>query len=253
MARSSYSAADRFSRGRSSALTLLIDADDTLWENNIYFLEVTERFAEELERHGIPGEQARAELTNTERRNVPIHGYGSRAFALSLAEAFRALAPHSELASLEALVALARGIHERDEMTLLPGVAEALEALSERCRLILVTKGEQIEQWGKVQRSGLERYFESVEVVPEKDEATYRSIVQRLDLDPERTWMVGNSPRSDINPALAAGLRAVLVPHPHTWELEVEEVHEYGERLVIADGFGDLVALFAPDGASSVD
>jgi len=224
-----------------------VDADDTLWENNIYFLEVTERFAEELERHGVPGERARIELLNTERRNLPVHGYGSRAFALSVAETFRALAPEVESSSLDGLVSLARSIHERDEMQILPGVQEALEALSRACRLILVTKGDPEEQQRKLEHSGLGAHFESVEVVPEKDEDTYRGLIERLKLDPAQTWMVGNSPRSDINPALAAGLRAVLVPHPHTWELEVEDVKDYGDRLVIADGFGDIVALFTPD------
>jgi putative hydrolase of the HAD superfamily len=228
--------------------TLLVDADDTLWENNIYFLEVTERFAQELERHGVPGDHARSELMATERRNVPLHGYGSRAFALSVAESFQALAPNADAASLETLVALARGIHERDEMELLPGVREALHALADSCRLILVTKGDPDEQSRKVERSGLSDYFESVVVVPEKDEATYRELVERLGLDPAHTWMIGNSPRSDINPALAAGLRAILVPHPFTWELEVEDVHDYGERLVVADRLGDVVALFAPEG-----
>jgi putative hydrolase of the HAD superfamily len=227
--------------------TLLIDADDTLWENNIYFLEVMERFAEELERHGVPGERARSELMDTERRNVPVHGYGSRAFALSVAESFRALAPEADTTSLEALIALARSIHDRDEMELLPGVEDALEALSSSARLVLVTKGDPDEQTRKVQCSGLARYFESVEVVREKDEATYRELVDRLALDPAHTWMVGNSPKSDINPALAAGLRAILVPHPHTWELEVEDVPDYGDRLVIADRFGDIVALFSPE------
>lgn len=229
-----------------SQTTLLIDADDTLWENNIYFLEVTERFAEVLERHGVPSERARAELMATERRNLPLHGYGSHAFALAVAESFQSLAPEADAHSLEALISLARGIHERDAMELLPGVREALQALSASCRLILLTKGDHDEQTRKIERSGLSHYFEGVEVVPEKDEATYRELVDRLGLDAAQTWMIGNSPRSDINPALAAGLRAILVPHPHTWELEVEEVQEYGDRLVIADRLGDVVALFSP-------
>src|SRR5919202_1918671 len=99
-----------------SRTTLLVDADDTLWENNIYFLEVTERFVEELERHGVERERARAELMETERRNLPVHGYGSRAFALSVAEAFRSLAPNGSVDSVDTLVALARSIHERDEL-----------------------------------------------------------------------------------------------------------------------------------------
>jgi putative hydrolase of the HAD superfamily len=226
--------------------TLLVDADDTLWENNIYFLEVTERFAEELERHGVARDVATSHLRETERRNLSIHGYGSLAFAHSVAEALRSLAPHAPGETVERLVALARGIHDRDEMEILPGVEETLAALSRDFRLILVTKGDHIEQLRKVERSGLGRYFERVEVLPEKDERAYRRLVERLDLNPSETWMIGNSPKSDINPALAAGLNAILVPHPHTWDLEIEDVGDYGERLVIADRFGDVVALFGP-------
>ena len=233
--------------------TLLIDADDTLWENNIYFLEVTERFVEEMERHGVARDVSTLELLETERRNLPVHGYGSLAFAQSVAEALRSLAPHADGETVERLVSLARSIHDRDEMDLLPGVAETLAALSREFRLIVVTKGSHDEQMRKVERSGLAQYFERVEVLPEKDETAYRELAERLELDPAQTWMIGNSPKSDINPALAAGMNAVLVPHPHTWDLEIEDVQEYGERLVIADRFGDVVALFAPDSEEAAD
>lgn len=227
-------------------VTLLIDADDTLWENNIYFMEVTERFLDEMERLGVEREAARVHLSETERRNIPLHGYGSAAFAHSLGEAFQALAPPDDSITAEGLVALARAIHERDEMEILPGVAQALRHLSQTAQLILVTKGREEEQAPKIDRSGLAGYFSAVEIVPEKSAATYSDIVTRHGLDPSRTWMVGNSPRSDINPALHAGLNAVLVPHPQTWELELEDVEPSHERLVIADTFGDLVAIFAP-------
>jgi putative hydrolase of the HAD superfamily len=225
-------------------LTLLIDADDTLWENNIYFIEVTEHFLEEMEGRGIDREQARLHLNDTERRNIPLHGYGSAAFAHSLLEAFQSLSP-GDSETAEALVARARAIHDRDEMELLPGVRAALEHLSSVATLILVTKGRPEEQVPKIDRSGLSRYFAHVEIVPEKSEDTYRDIVSRHDLDPATTWMVGNSPRSDINPALRAGLNAVLVPHPQTWELELEDVDAHHERLVIADTFGELIAIFS--------
>jgi putative hydrolase of the HAD superfamily len=225
-------------------ITLLIDADDTLWENNIYFIDVTERFLDEMERRGVERESARAHLNETERRNIPLHGYGSTAFAHSLGEAFRSLVSIDDEMTAEDLVALARAIHERDQMEVLPGVAEALGHLSQTARLILVTKGREEEQRPKIERSGLAGFFSAVEIVPEKSEATYREIVMRHGLDPSRTWMIGNSPRSDINPALHAGLNAVLVPHPQTWELELEDVESDHERLVIADTFGDLIAIF---------
>src|SRR5690606_6643758 len=90
--------------------------------------------------------------------------------------------------------------------------------------LYLLTKGHEVEQRPKIERSGLESRFEAVIITPEKTPATYQETVDRLDIDPSKTWMIGNSPRSDINPALAAGLNAVYIPHPRTWHLEVEQL-----------------------------
>lgn len=232
-------------------VTLLIDADDTLWENNIYFIDVTERFLDEMERRGVERESARLHLTDTERRNIPLHGYGSMAFARSLGEAFQLLAPTDDTVAAEALVAEARAIHDRNEMEVLPGVRQALAHLAGSARLILVTKGREEEQAPKIERSGLAGYFSAIEIVPEKSAATYLDLIARHKLVPSQTWMVGNSPRSDINPALEAGLNAVLVPHPQTWDLELEDVDPGHERLVIADTFGDLIAIFSGESADS--
>jgi putative hydrolase of the HAD superfamily len=236
-----------------SRLTLLIDADDTLWENNIYFLEVTEHFLRSLERYGIDRAAARSALIETERRNIPVHGYGSRAFAMAVAEAFAALAPQDDPDAVEHLVTLANGIFERDQLELLEGVDQALEDLSRHHQLVLVTKGDPEEQERKLERSGLRRYFDYVEVVPEKDVDTYHQLVARLGLDPRRTWMVGNSPKSDINPALSAGLNAILVPHPMTWELEIEDVRGEADQLVVVHSFGEVAAIFVPAPKSNAD
>jgi putative hydrolase of the HAD superfamily len=90
----------------------------------------------------------------------------------------------------------------------------------------------------------LEPFFSTTAVVHEKAEETYRAIVQDRQLDPARTWMIGNSPRSDINPALAAGLNAVFIPHEHTWRLEKEEIVPGGGRLLTLRAFGELRAHF---------
>lgn len=225
--------------------TLLLDADDTLWENNIYFLDVTEQFLNVVEQHRIDREEARCFLTETERKNIPIHGYGSRSFGLSVVEAYHALVPASDAAVAEKLRALAYAIFEREHVELLPGIEIALRHLSRDYRLVLVTKGDHDEQVRKLERSGLAEYFDSVEVVSEKSEETYRHLIDRLDLCPAETWMIGNSPRSDINPALAAGLNAVLIPHPSTWELEIEEVTQDAERLIVVNSMGDVVAMFS--------
>jgi putative hydrolase of the HAD superfamily len=234
-----------FSRPMSRS-TLLLDADDTLWENNIYFLEATERFLEEVEQFRIERTEAARLLTETERKHIPSYGYGSRTFTLSLIEAYRAIA--GEQATEEAVGRLegaARAIMDREHVDILPGVAVALEHPSQRHRLILVTKGQSDEQMRKLDRSGLARHFEAVEVVSEKDESTYRALIAKYDLVPEQTWMIGNSPKSDINPALAAGLNAVLVPHPMTWDLEIEEVDHTSDRLAVVDSFGRVIEIFA--------
>jgi putative hydrolase of the HAD superfamily len=105
-----------------------------------------------------------------------------------------------------------------------------------------MTKGAFAEQSGKVERSGLKAYFEAVEIVPEKDEAVYRSIIANYELSNDTTWMIGNSPKSDINPALSAGINAVFVPHGATWILEHDEVAEPipPSRLITVESFVKL-------------
>ncbi len=110
---------------------------------------------------------------------------------------------------------------------------------------MLLTKGDAEEQRLKVERSGIEGCFRQVVIVPEKDVATYQRVASELRVDPQRTWMVGNSPRSDINPALAAGLNAVYIPHPHTWHFEHEEVQQAGDgRMLTLSAFADLRSYF---------
>ena len=124
----------------------------------------------------------------------------------------------------------------------MPEVPQTLEYLRTRHRLILVTKGAQAEQSGKIERSGLKEYFSATEIVAEKDSAVYHALAEKYELARESTWMIGNSPRSDINPALAAGLHAVFVPHGDTWILEHEEVNAApaGQRLLILGRFAEL-------------
>jgi putative hydrolase of the HAD superfamily len=130
----------------------------------------------------------------------------------------------------------------------MPGVPETLDYLAARGHhLILMTKGSITEQSGKVERSGLKDFFAAVEIVVEKDRPTYCSVVEKYALNSERTWMVGNSPKSDVNPALAAGLNAVFVPHDQTWVLEHEEVAspmDASRRLLVVEKFAELQRHF---------
>ena len=220
---------------------LLIDADDTLWENNIYFEQAIHDFITFLNHSRLSREEVRAVLDDVER----LMGYGSVNFTRSLVETYRRLA-EKDLQDED--VQQVRQFGERigsQPLQLLDGVRETLDYLSPRHDLILLTKGDAEEQKLKVERSGIEGFFRRVVIVPEKDVATYHSVVSELQVGPKHTWMVGNSPRSDINPALAAGLNAFYIPHPHTWHLEHEEVQNAGEgRVLTLSTFADLRTYF---------
>jgi len=222
--------------------TLLIDADDTLWENNIYFERAIANFISFLNHHEYTPEQVRGVLNDVERECIVTHGYGLHSFAHALVQTFERLSVEPLTPALhETINGFAHTIAEHP-MEIIRGVPETLQYLSERHHLILMTKGAFSEQTGKVERSGLKDYFAAIEIVPEKDEPTYRTIISKYDLPSDSTWMVGNSPRSDINPALSAGINAVFVPHGNTWILEHDAVAEPTppSRLLVVETFSGL-------------
>jgi putative hydrolase of the HAD superfamily len=222
---------------------LVIDGDDTLWENNIYFEDAAEAFIDFLDHSSLTRDQVRATLDEIERLNLGANGYGSAAFGRNLQATYQRLAERQiRTEDLDHLLELARRVVSQP-MQLRPAVEETLQQLSPRHDLTLFTKGEQDEQTLKVERSALAGYFNRVVVTPEKDVEAYRELVIEHGFDPDATWMVGNSPKSDINPPLAAGLGAVYIPHPRTWSLEVVEVTE-SERLLVLDGFAQLLDYF---------
>jgi putative hydrolase of the HAD superfamily len=182
-----------------------------------------------------------------ERERIPLVGYAEEEFARSLVIAYQQLCDryNRPFSADVAAAAMEIGLMPADyPIVLLEGVEEALERLSGRYRLLLLTKGDPLVQEDKLARSGLDRFFDHVHVVPEKDADVFRSLIADYDLHPEQTWMVGNSPRSDINPAVEAGIGAVYVPHPNTWTLEVEEVLD-SERVTVLRSFGELAAFFS--------
>ena len=220
---------------------LLIDADDTLWENNIYFEQAIHAFITFLDHSRLTPEEVRAVLDDMER----LMGYGSVNFTRSLVETYRRLAER-DLQDEDVQQVRRFGEQIRTHpLQLIDGVKETLHYLSPRHDLVLLTKGDLEEQKLKVERSGIEERFRQVVIVQEKDVATYHRVVEELQVDPQLTWMVGNSPRSDINPALAAGLNAVYIPHPHTWRLEHEEVNNADEgQLLVLSAFAELRTHF---------
>jgi putative hydrolase of the HAD superfamily len=223
---------------------LLIDGDDTLWENNVYFEQAIEAFIDFLAHSSMTREQVRSALDEIERMNVSRHGYGSASFTKNLQETYERLAERDlRPQDIEHVLQLGQRIASQP-VQLLPDVAETISYLAGRHDLMLLTKGHEEEQRLKIERSGLEVLFTATAVVHEKAEETYRAIVHERQLDPTSTWMIGNSPRSDINPALQAGLNAVFIPHEHTWRLEKEEVIPADGSLLILQAFADLRAHF---------
>jgi putative hydrolase of the HAD superfamily len=222
--------------------TLLIDADDTLWENNIYFERAIAKFISFLNHREYTAEQVRLILNDVERDSIVTHGYGLNSFAHSLVDTFEKLSVDPVTPEMHKRIhSFAHQIADHP-MEILPEVVETLQYLGERHHLIMMTKGNFAEQSGKVERSGLKEYFSAIEIVAEKDESVYRSAITKYALSPDVSWMVGNSPKSDINPALAAGLHAVFVPHGNTWILEHEELATApaSQQLLVVERFGDL-------------
>lgn len=225
-----------------SPQTLLIDADDTLWENNIYFERAIAKFITYLDHKTHTREEVRLTLNEVERGNIITHGYGLHSFAHALVTTFEKLsvdpvAPEKH----EMIHSFCHQIAEHP-IEIIAGVAETLDYLSKKHHLILMTKGNITEQSGKIERSGLKNFFSAVEIVAEKDPPTYAGIVRKYELPKKSTWMVGNSPKSDINPAIAAGINAIFVPHDNTWILEHEEVCSAtnGSTLLQLERFSDL-------------
>jgi putative hydrolase of the HAD superfamily len=229
------------SRERQS---LIFDADDTLWENNIYFEEAFDHFCEYLNHSSLTPDQIRAVLDEIEITNVKLHGYGSKNFARNLQVCLQHLAERQVgEADLKIVEEFAHAILDRP-MELIDGVQETVAKLSERHSLTIFTKGDLDEQQIKVDRSGLAKYFQHTAIVKEKNRESYLKLAQEQGFDHPHTWMIGNSPKSDINPALAAGLNAVYVPHPRTWSLEKEDVPDEHPRLLRVGKISELVGYF---------
>ena len=219
---------------------LIIDADDTLWENNIYFERAFAEFVDFLDHSSLSAIEIRAVLDEIEVANSTIHGYGSLNFGRNLKQCYRHLAEREiRPGDLDTVMSFAERILDTP-MEVIEGVPETLGYLAGRHELTLFTKGHADEQRLKLDRSGLAQHFSHTAIVKEKDAASYRQLVAGRALDPARTWMIGNSPKSDINPALEAGLNAVYVPHAHTWTLEHQEIVPGAGRLLELERFADL-------------
>lgn len=227
----------------SDPQALLVDADDTLWENNVYFEQAIADFMMFLNHQEMTPAEVRVVINEVERETIMERGYGYHSFAHSLVKTFERLSADPITPELHQTVWNFAHRITKYPIKLIEGVPETLGYLCDRQHhLILMTKGDFTEQSGKVERSGLKEYFAGVEIVAEKNAAAYKSIISKYALLPGSTWMVGNSPKSDINPALSAGINAVFVPHDQTWVLEHETLDAAPERtrLLQVEKFADL-------------
>ena len=219
---------------------LIFDADDTLWENNIYFERAFDDFCDFLDHSSLTPPEVREVLDEIELANAKVHGYGSLNFGRNLRQCYARLAEREiKDQDLHRVVSFAERILDCP-LEILEGVPETLEYLSLRHDLTLFTKGHPEEQKLKIDRSGLGIYFGHTAIVKEKDAPAYLRLASERGLDPSGAWMIGNSPKSDINPAMAAGLNAVFIPHAHTWTLERTDIIPGSGRLLILEKFSDL-------------
>ena len=220
--------------------TVGLDADDTLWHNETLFRLTEQKFVELLSEWADP-EALEHRLLETERRNLAVYGYGVKGFTLSMIEtAIELTEGRVPVEAIQAILQAGRDMHFHP-VEPLPGVRETLEALHERYRLVLITKGDLFHQEQKVAQSGLGDFFAGVEIVSEKDASTYARVFGTWD-GAERAAMVGNSVKSDVLPALAAGAYAAWTPYHTTWALERADPPEAHPRYARLETIADLPA-----------
>jgi putative hydrolase of the HAD superfamily len=204
---------------------IAFDADDTLWHNEPYYIQAGERFAQLLSGYRNR-EQAEQALAETEMRNVRLYGYGIKSYTLSMVEAAIAVTGGEITGSeIQAILEIGQEMLAA-EVLLFEGVSEVLAELASAYALMLITKGDLLEQGNKLDRSGLAGYFRHVEIIQEKSAASYQRLLERYAIQPAGFLMVGNSLKSDILPVIEIGGRAVYIPYEHTWTQEQAEEGE---------------------------
>ena len=219
--------------------TIAFDADDTLWENERYFKLTEVKFAELLTDY-ISADQLSQCLLETERRNLARFGYGAKGFVLSLIETAIEVTDRQVSANIiEQIMQLGFEISEQP-VHILPHVSETLIELSTKFRLLLITKGDLIDQERKISLSGLAHLFSAIEIVSEKTKDTYLRIFNNVADGPEKSIMVGNSLRSDVIPAIEAGSWGIYIPHNHTWELECATIPNNQQKFRKINDFPSL-------------
>jgi putative hydrolase of the HAD superfamily len=216
------------------------DADDTLWVNETYFREAEEKFADLLENYETKN-KVDQELFKTEMNNLELYGYGIKGFMLSMIESAMELSNnHVPPQTLTEILNLGKEMIAKP-VELLQGVEEVLQKLSRKYRLIVLTKGDLLDQERKLERSGLTKYFHHVEVLSDKKEDNYKNLLDHLEINTNEFLMIGNSLKSDVIPILNIGARAVHVPFHTTWAHEEVTIEEQTNNHLTLNTISDIL------------
>lgn len=218
------------------------DADDTLWVNEPYYREAEEAFIQLLSSYGVEGDIA-AELFRTEIANLELYGYGIKAFMLSLVEcAIRLTEGVVKAETISQIIEIGKGMLRRP-IELLDDVKVVLQKLAPSYRLIVATKGDLLDQEGKMRRSGISSFFHHIEVMSNKREQDYIQLLLHLDIDPCEFLMIGNSMKSDILPPLNLGAWAIHIPFHTTWAHEEVDEDPQTERFFQVANLHEILPL----------
>lgn len=222
--------------------TIAIDADDTLWQSEQFFRFTEEQFIALLASHGEK-QLLSDKLLAAEKRNLAIYGFGIKGFVLSMIEtAVEVTDGQVSGDTIGRILEFGRAMLAHPIETL-PGVRPTLEVLQGRYKLVMLTKGDLFDQERKLAESGLGELFHAIEVVSNKDRATYERVFATHGNGATAGLMVGNSLRSDIVPALSAGAWAAFIPHPLTWVVEHDDAPDGHPRFHQLKQFNELLNL----------
>ncbi len=222
---------------------ILFDADDTLWENNVYYVRATEELLDLFEKAGFERQAIQEEFDRLELQVVRERGYGSHNFVWILETLNE---NHGKVIDQKAFEKIVQRFkeHPNRKPRLFDGVIDTLNYLKNKYRLYVLTKGEFKEQEQKIINAGIHEIVDGYFIVPEKEDSVYREILAKHKWRPEETCMVGNSPKSDINPALRVGMYAIYIPYRDTWKLDDEPIEAVDNRFFKLNRFTELKELF---------
>jgi putative hydrolase of the HAD superfamily len=225
----------------------MIDADDTLWHSNIYYEQATIDFAETMEQVGFSWNFVEKVFRLKEKQNNHKLGHSYVSLTNSMIETYEEICKKTGrmvdfqlVCDLEEKAAITRDF----PIHFLSGVKDTLPILSANQQLFIILIGNQLEQQAKLMRSGLKKFFQKIIIVREKSKKVYEQILKNFNLKPDDTWMIGNSPKADVNPAKAIGMRTVLIPYRSTSSFENEKIDNTVQRTVVLRDFSDLLILF---------